>query len=154
MNTVFVNFIFFLFATFVLCSSTFGSEEQFERRNLLNNTRESLDKTKGVAEERLINFKQRKEEARKALALSSKSRSEIFAKTLSLEAEFEKNDIVLENIQQRTKERANELVAFYQSLNEAVSVLRLDLKNSLLAAQYPERILFLESLSENLRETE
>ena len=123
------------------------------RKNLINKTRESLDKTKEVAEERLINFKRRQEEALKALALSSKSRSEIFEKTLSLEAEFEKNDIELKSIQQRTKERANELSAVYQSLNEAVSVLRLDLKNSLLAAQYPERILFLEGLSENLRES-
>ena len=32
-------------------------------------------------------------------------------------------------------------------------MLRLDLKNSLLAAQYPERILFLEGLSESLRES-
>ena len=153
MNTVFKIFIFFLCTTFVLCSSAFGNDEKFERKNLLTNSQENLDKAKGVAEKRLINFKQRKQEALKALALSSKSRSEIFAKTLSLEAEFEKNDIELKNIQQRTKERANELSAFYQSLNEAVSMLRLDLKNSLLAAQYPERILFLEGLSESLKES-
>ena len=114
MNTVFKIFIFFLCTTFVLCSSAFGNDEKFERKNLLTNSQENLDKTKGVAEKRLINFKHRKQEALKALALSSKSRSEIFAKTLSLEAEFEKNDIELKNIQQRTQERANELSAFYQ----------------------------------------
>ena len=36
-------------------------------KNLLNNSQENFDKTKGVAEKRLINFKHRKEEVLRLL---------------------------------------------------------------------------------------
>ena len=130
--------------------NSFASETELSKSALLKNSVETLIRSEGESKKRVEEFLEKRETIYQILSKSSQKKSTLLSKSIELEKVFSTNNTELVEKQNILTHRKGDLNAFFGALSEATAAIRSDFSNSIISAQYSNRIDFLDNLLSDL----
>ncbi len=131
-------------------SNSFASETGISKSELLKNSVETLIQSEVVSKKRVKEFLEKRETIYQILSKSSQEKSVLLSRSTELEKVFSTNNTELLEKQKVLNDRKGDLNAFFGALSEATTAIRSDFSNSIISAQFSNRIDFLDDLLSDL----
>lgn len=137
----------------ILLSISSSQAEQISLDSLLNEVKSGLQQDRKLNQQRLTEFKTKKEQQVKLLNAMKASRAAEDKRSDVLEKQFEKNEIVRSELEEKLRQRLGSLKELFGVLQQVSNDSRGQFSQSLTQIQFGERDTFLQNFAEKMEST-